>query len=98
MYLSYSRFLVLFASFVITVGLYSQVFKLFRTKSAKDFSTSLIIALLVNELAWLNYGIALREWPIIIVDLASLPADIAIMVGYCKWGGQNGNREGLGCS
>lgn len=85
MYIQISRFVVLIASMAITLGLYAQLFKLHRTKSADDFSAVLVTALLLNELAWLNYGCALREWPMILVGSANMPAVVGIVIGYWRY-------------
>jgi uncharacterized protein with PQ loop repeat len=45
------------AGLVITAGVYAQAYKIFRTRSAKDFSTILIISLVYSELSWLVYGL-----------------------------------------
>ena len=84
-YLEISRIVALIASVFITIGLYHQAFKIWKTKSAKDFTWTIIIALLLNELAWLNYGFALVEWPIIVIAFANVPAAIIASIGYLKY-------------
>lgn len=76
----------LLSGLAITIGLYSQAIKLFRTRSAHDFSWALVIALLYAELSWLVYGIWIREWPVFLIAVANLPAEIAIVVGYIRYG------------
>lgn len=84
-YLVYSRILVLLASVSITFGLWDQAQKIWRTKSAKDFTASIVVAILINEAAWLNYGFALHEWPIIVIGLANNPAAIWAGLGFWKY-------------
>lgn len=84
-YLELSRLFTLFASFFITLGLYDQAIKIFKTKSAKDFTWTIIIALMVNELAWINYGYSLKEWPIILVGTVNIPGIILLLMGYIKY-------------
>lgn len=84
-YLEVSRIITLAASVFITVGLYDQAIKIFRTKSAKDFTWSIIVALVINELAWTNYGLSLSEWPIVVVGLVNIPALIIVLIGYIKY-------------
>lgn len=74
------------AGLVITVGLYSQCIKTFRTKSAKDLSAILVFSLLYNEVSWLIYGFGIKEWPIIALTVAALPGEIAILIGYILYG------------
>ncbi|MFA5926907.1 MAG: SemiSWEET family transporter [Patescibacteria group bacterium] len=85
-YLDTSRIITLVASIIITFGLYMQVIKIWRTKSAEDFSGPLVIALIINELAWLNYGLALTEWPIIVVGVINVPGVFLLGIGYLKHG------------
>jgi len=84
-YLEISRIITLIASILITFGLYDQALKIFRTKSASDFTWTIIFALFFNEFAWINYGFSLSEWPIIVVGAANVPAIIIIIIGYKKY-------------
>lgn len=84
-YLEVSRIITLIASAFITIGLYDQACRIFKIKSARDFSMTIIFALIFNELAWLNYGISLSEWPIILVGAVNIPALIIIFVGYFRY-------------
>lgn len=84
-WLEVSRIITVIASIAMTAGLYRQGFMIWRTRSAKDFSMLLVIAVVFNELAWLNYGIALTEWPIILVALLNIPAVMMATAGYLKF-------------
>lgn len=84
-YLETSRIITLIASIFITFGLYDQSLKIYKTKSAKDFTWTIIFALLLNEVAWVNYGFSLSEWPIIFVGLVNIPAIVIIIIGYYKY-------------
>lgn len=83
--LELSRFITVIASIAITLGLYDQAVKIWRTRSVKDFTLTLVAALVFNEAAWLNYGLALQEWPIIAVGCANLPAVIIASIGFLKY-------------
>jgi len=80
-----SQVVVMCASALITVGLYDQSLKVWRTKSAKDFTASIIVAILVNEVAWLNYGFSIKEWPVIAISLLNIPAAVVAAVGYFRF-------------
>jgi uncharacterized protein with PQ loop repeat len=84
-YPTISRFAVTVASFLITVGLYQQAYKIWKTRSVHDFAAIVIAAVLVNELAWLNYGVMLAEWPIILVTALNLIPAVAICTGYIRF-------------
>ena len=83
----FSRWFVTFSSILLVLGLYHQVYKMFKTKSASDFSYSMLFALLLAELAWLNYGLYLKEWPILVMVAAELPASLLAIYGRYKFSG-----------
>jgi len=64
-YLEFSRILVILGSAATTFGLYAQAFKLWKIRSARDFSGILIVSVVVNEVVWLNYGFSLSEWDVL---------------------------------
>lgn len=84
-YIELSRILVTIGSIGMITGIYAQGIKIWRFKSAKDVSAILVIASLLNEILWLNYGIAIREWPILIIDSVSIFGVILIVTGYLKY-------------
>ena len=86
-HLDISRLVTLLASIFITFGLYGQATKIWRTKSAKDFTVTIIVALIFNEVAWLNYGLALWEWPIIVLGCLNIPAVVIAGLGFFKYRG-----------
>lgn len=83
--LQLDRVLVTLASAAITFSLYDQARKIWRTKSVQDFTWTILVALLFNELAWFKYGLGLREWPIILVSALNLPAVLAAGLGYLRY-------------
>ena len=84
-WLETSRFLTVFGSGIITLGLYDQARKVLVTKSVDDLSTILVISLIINESVWLNYGASLGEWPIILISGMNIPAVLMIMYGYFRF-------------
>jgi len=74
------------AGLIITIGLYSQCIKIFRTRSAHDLSFLLIISLFYNEISWFIYGYGIGEWPIIVLTVITFPAEIFILIGYLRYG------------
>lgn len=83
-YLDFSRILTLVASLSITFGVYSQAYKIWKTKSAKDFTGILIFAIVLTEFVWLNYGIVIKEWPIITLEALNIPGVILVAILYVK--------------
>ena len=84
-YFEISRVVTMIASSTMTLGLYAQCLKLFRTKSAKDFTWSLVASLVFTEIVWLNYGMVLAEWPIILSSVLNLLPVSLISVGYSRY-------------
>lgn len=84
-YLEVSRIVTLLASIFMTFGLYAQAIKIWRTKSAKDFTVTIIAAIIVNEIVWLNYGFVLWEWPIITLGCLNIPAAVIAGYGFIKY-------------
>lgn len=96
--LAISRIMVTIASFLITGGLYHQTVKIWQTKSVDDFTWSIVFAFAFNELAWLKYGCALWEWPIILVGAMNMPAVVGLVLGYLRFRKgdvKNGSQDGL---
>lgn len=85
-YLEFARIATVVGSVGLIFGLYHQAYKIFTTKSAKDLSVLMLIALVINETVWLNYGISLKEWPIILIDCCNFPGLILLIIGYAKYG------------
>lgn len=84
-YINISRIATSVFSMGMIIGIYSQGFKIWKRRSAKDVSTALVVAMLLNEIAWFNYGLALHEWPIIAITLATLAGEIIITLGFIKY-------------
>jgi uncharacterized protein with PQ loop repeat len=81
-----SRVITLMASLTITFGLYAQCLKLFRTRSAKDFTPVLAGSLLFSEIVLLNYGLVLGEWPIVLISCLNMAPVVLITIGYGRYG------------
>jgi len=80
-----ARILALASSVLITLGTYDQVWRIWRTKSVNDISASYVLMAGVNEVTWLNYGIAIHEWPMIVVGVVNFPACVLAIWGYLKF-------------
>jgi uncharacterized protein with PQ loop repeat len=84
-YCDLSRVLTFLAHLLITGGLYAQCHRTFRTRSSKDFNALLVAALLLGQTMSLNYGLAIREWPIITLSGLNLVPATLIAVGYWRY-------------
>ncbi|MEC7784400.1 MULTISPECIES: SemiSWEET family sugar transporter [Leeuwenhoekiella] len=56
------------ASIFTTIAVLPQVYKVLRTKSAKDISLPMFMCLLIGVGSWTIYGILKEDWPIIITN------------------------------
>lgn len=93
-YQQFSQYAVVFGSIGMVIGLWAQAIKIFKTKSAKDFSSIIVASLVLSEIVWLNYGLSLLEWPMIVVSCSTVPAIILIGIGYIKYRHGNQNEPG----
>ena len=87
-----SRWLTVAASVGMVCALYSQGFKIWRRRSVEDIHFAIAIVPLLSELAWINYGLAIREWPILLICGVNLGACIMITSGYIKFRKPNGKN------
>ena len=84
-YIDFSRYIVTVASIFLILGLYHQVYKMFKTKSSDDFSLLMILSLIFCQVTWINYGAVLDEWPILILSSLEFPAGVMALVGCLKF-------------
>ena len=74
--------LVGFAAGTLTTLAYvPQVIRTWRTRSAKDLSLGMLLALSAGVGLWLVYGVALGAWPIIIANGVTLVLAL-VLVGF----------------
>ncbi len=80
-----ARIIALLSSALITIGSYDQVWRIWKRRSVADISPSYIFLAGINEVTWLNYGIAIHEWPIILVGVVNFPACVLAIWGSVKF-------------
>jgi MtN3 and saliva related transmembrane protein len=69
-----------------TVAFIPQVWKIWRSKSARDISLPMYACFTTGLFAWLAYGALLQSWPIIVANLVTLVLAGAVVVMKLKWG------------
>lgn len=52
-------------SFLSAITFIPQVIQVYKTKSAKDLSTNMLLIIVTSTVVWLVYGIALKNGPVI---------------------------------
>ena len=83
--MSLTLFLGYFAGFLTTVSLVPQVVKIWKTKSANDFSLMMLLIWCTGISCWLVYGVLLNAVPIILWNISPLLLAIAILVMNLKF-------------
>ncbi|MFA5947552.1 MAG: SemiSWEET family transporter [Candidatus Gracilibacteria bacterium] len=66
---------------------FPQIYKIFKTKSAKDIAVSTYLILIAGSIVWILYGIEILNIPILIMDSLALLEFIAILIGCYLYGG-----------
>ena len=72
------------AGFLTTVAYVPQVVKIWRSKSARDVSLRTFLALTVGIAAWLVYGVAKHDVPLILWNAVTLVLAGAILAMKVK--------------
>lgn len=68
------------------IGLMPQVYKTYRTKSAKDLSKLMIWNCIVCASAWLIYGIAIRDKMVTVSNILALFTGVILAFQKQKYG------------
>ena len=68
------------AGSLTTLAYVPQVVRTWRTRSTKDLSLSMLVALCAGVSLWLIYGIALGAWPIIIANAVTVVLSLVLIV------------------
>ena len=66
---------------------FPQIYKIFKTKSAKDLAVSTYIILAIGSVIWILYGIEIKNAPVLIMDGLALFEFILILIGCYLYGG-----------
>ena len=67
------------AATITTISFLPQMFKTWRTKSAKDVSLVTLITFISGVFLWLIYGIYLQSLPIILANAITLIFNLIIL-------------------
>jgi len=65
---------------------FPQIYKIFKTKSAKDISVITYSLLTVGSIVWIFYGIEIRNVPILIMNGLALFEFIIVLIGCYIYG------------
>lgn len=73
------------AATITTISFLPQMFKTWRTKSAKDVSLVTLITFIIGVFLWLIYGIYLQALPIILANSVTLFFNLIILCLKIKY-------------
>ena len=73
------------AGFLTTVAYVPQVVKIWRSKSAKDVSLRTFTCLTLGIAAWIGYGIAKHDLPLVLWNVVTLALAAAILAMKVKY-------------
>ena len=81
--MEFTEILGLTAGTITSITFLPQVIQVYKTKSAKDISLSMVLLLTVGVAMWLTYGILILNAAIIYTN--SMVLAMAIILLYFKW-------------
>ena len=84
-YTEVSNIFVIITSIGMVYALYAQGLKMWRRRSVRDIHPAMSIAPVVNEIVWVNYGIATRDWFTVVACTICVGACLLITSGYLKY-------------
>lgn len=68
-----------FGAFLSSVTFIPQVYKTWKTKSARDLSMTMILIILFSTIVWLVYAVALMLWPVILANSVVCVLSLALI-------------------
>ncbi len=68
-----------------TIAFFPQVYKIYRTRHARDLSFPMYILFSAGVLLWLIYGIAINSLPVILANALTFISCIYILVMMVKY-------------
>lgn len=87
-----SKLIVFLDKYMAIVGVlgqylfFTQAYKIFTTKSAKDLSLDGFLVIMIATLSWLFYGIVHKSLPIIAAQICAIIGMIAVIIGIFMYG------------
>ena len=68
-----------------TFAFVPQVWRIWRTRSARDVSLPMYVTFTCGILFWLTYGLMLGSWPIIVSNIVTLVLALLVIVMKLKF-------------
>jgi MtN3 and saliva related transmembrane protein len=67
------------AGFCTTISMLPQLHSIWRRKSARDVSLTMILVLLFGIALWIAYGVGIHSPPIIVTNAVTLVVDLSVL-------------------
>jgi MtN3 and saliva related transmembrane protein len=77
------------AGFLTTIAFVPQVYRIWKTKSARDVSLVAFLAFTAGLGLWLAYGVMKQEPPIVVWNAVTLALALAIIVMKIRYKGES---------
>ena len=68
------------AALLTTIAFLPQLYKTWKTKSAKDVSLIMLILFLVGLFCWIIYGLKINSIPILFANIVTFILNISILI------------------
>lgn len=82
---NYINIIGISAGILTTVAFFPQVFKTYKSKSAKDLSLNMLVILFFGILLWFFYGLLITEYPIIIANAVGSLLALTLLIMKLKY-------------
>jgi MtN3 and saliva related transmembrane protein len=77
------------AGFFSMISFVPQVYKTFKTKSAKGVSSQMFVIVCLSNIFWITYGLVLGQMPIIMTNIVMLSLASTQLMLKIKYDKQN---------
>ena len=74
------------ATTLTTIAFVPQVWRAWKTRSARDLSLPMYLIFAAGVVLWLTYGIMIHSWPIIIGNIVTLMLAGTVLAMKLKFG------------
>jgi MtN3 and saliva related transmembrane protein len=71
------------ATFTSTISLVPQIYKTYKTKSASDLSTWMLINFVICSISWVVYGYLINSKTVLFTNI--LMSIFSFILAYFKW-------------
>jgi MtN3 and saliva related transmembrane protein len=74
------------ATTLTTIAFVPQVWRAWKTRSARDLSLPMYLIFTAGVVLWLTYGLMIQSWPIIVGNIVTLVLASSVLAMKLKFG------------